>query len=302
MNDYDRDDGNISTEGKSFFRKRAEKRILKADQIHTNDVMLAALVVIAATVSFTDFSFSLGSLANITALTVFLYIVTVFVYRNRYAGGIARGKKETEYTEALSEYRKSRGEIYEKDLAGLVPSFCTAYKKRELREYRESLLCDIDMSYDEYSEKYLRMTRREILREPLSLEVKRTLIKCNSARSVKLMPGMILNENGEFDRQKLIGKSGRQRERTDKRKEAISRAVYVLFGALIAFDVIFNFSLQTILMWAVRMLPVILAMITGDDEGYCNITVTEVAFKKAQVNVINLFNEWVKLNKPKNDE
>jgi hypothetical protein len=241
----------------------------------------------------TDFSFSLGSIANITALTLFLYMITTFVYRNRYAKGISRGRKEEEYINSLTEYREKREWIYSNNFAGILPSFCTYYKKKELREYRESLLTDIEMPYEEYAEKYLKMPRRKIMALPISLEAKKVILKCNAAKAIKLVPGMILNENGEYDRHKLIGKSGKQRERLDKRNNAIARAMYVVFGALIVFDVIFNFSLQTCLQWLVRMLPVIIAIITGDDSGYCNISVTEVAFKKGQIGIINLFREYL---------
>jgi hypothetical protein len=258
--------------------------------------MLGALVVIAAVLSFTDFSFSAGDWKNLTALTLFLYVITMFIYRNRYEKGIARGKKDSEYQMSLNTYRANRKEISLKNLVSHVPAFCTHYKKQELREYRESLLCDIEMDYDTYKEKYVMMSKKDVLRLPISAEAKRIIIKCNSARTIKLYPGMLLNESGEFDREKLIGKSGRERERHDKKKQAITRAVYVLFGAAVAFDMIFNFSLMTIAQWVVRMLPIILAMISGDDGGYCNITVTETNFKKDQSNVIGIFMEYAKSN------
>jgi hypothetical protein len=280
-------------------RKNLEKGIVTAesDKLQINDIMLGALVIIAAVISLTDFSFSIGSIANITALTIFLYLITTFVYRNRYAKGVMRGKREEEYISSLEEYRQKRDWIYNNNLAGYVPAFCTYYKKKELREYRESLLSDVEIPYEEYAEKYLKLPKRKIMALPLSIEAKKIILKCNAAKSIKLMPGMILNENGEYSRHKLIGKSGKQREIQDKRKNAITRAVYVLFGGLIVFDVIFNFSLQTCLQWLIRMLPVVLAIITGDDSGYCNISVTEVAFKKGQSNVINLFSEYLEEQK-----
>lgn len=283
------------SEARREFRRSVEGSAARKDydRIQLNDIMLGALVIIAAIISFTDFSFSIGNVANFTAITIFLYIVTMFVYRNRYANGIARGKKDNEYISVLSEYREKRKGIYDRNLAGKVPSFCTHYKKKELREYREELLCDIEMEYDVYKNKYLRMGLKEILLQPLSFDVKKTLIKCNRAKPVRLNAGMILNENGECDRNNLIGKSGRQRERADKKRQAISRAVYVVFGALVAFDVIFNFSLSTMVQWIVRMLPIVIATISGDDGGYCNITVTEVRFKGDQIHAIGLFNEYV---------
>ena len=42
------------------------------------------------------------------------------------------------------------------------------------------------------------------------------------------------------------------------------------------------------------MIPIIAAIPAGDDSGYCNITVTETNFKKDQVSVINLFDEYIK--------
>lgn len=279
-------------------RRDFERGIIsnEPDRYQLNDIMLGALVVIAAILSFTDFSFSAGDWKNLTALTLFLYIITMFIYRNRYEKGMARGKRDSEYQLSLKTYRENRNEISLKNLASHVPEFCTYYKKQELREYRESLLCDIEMDYDTYKEKYLMMSKKDVLNLPISIEAKRVILKCNCAKAVKLYPGMILNESGEFDRDKLIGKSGRQRERQDKKKQAITRAVYVLFGAAVAFDMIFNFSLATIAQWVVRMLPIIIAMVSGDDGGYCNITVTETNFKRDQSNVIGIFMEYAKRN------
>lgn len=289
---YTEYDLETSAEKRRQTRKNFEANVSNPDKLQLNDLMLGALVIIAAIVSFTDFSLSWGNIRNFTALTIFLYIITMFVYRNRYAKGILRGKKETEYIDSLSLYREERQQIYDLQIVGKVPKFCIWYKKKELREYRESLLCDIEMEYDEYVEKYLRMSSKDILKSDLSAMAKKTLIKCNKAKSIRLYPGMILNENGEYDRSKLIGKSGRERERSDKKKQAINRAVYVVFGALIAFDLIFNFSVLLIFQWIVRMLPVIIAIITGDDGGFCNIVVTEVKFKNDQVHVIKLFREY----------
>jgi hypothetical protein len=277
-------------------RKDFERGIIsnEPDKFQLNDLMLGALVVIAAIISFTDFSFSFGDWKNLTALTIFLYIITMLIYRNRYSKGIARGKRDTEYQLSLKTYRERRKELDDKSLVSHIPAFCIFYKKQELREYRESLLCDIEMDYDTYKDKYLMMSKRNILKQPISSEAKATIIKCNKAKSIKLLPGMILNESGEFDRDKLIGKSGRQRERQDKKKQAISRAVYVLFGAMVAFDMILNFSVMTIAQWVIRMLPVVVAVISGDDGGYCNVTVTETNFKRDQSNVIGIFMEYAK--------
>lgn len=282
-------------------RKSFEKGITEnePDKVMFNDIMLTALIIIAAAISFTDFSLSFGSIKKFTALTIFLYVVTTLVYRNRYSKGKQRGKKDTDYIEALSSYNVKLKDIYDKSLAGLVPEFCKEYKVKELREYRENILADIEMPYEEYKEKYWGKPDLEILRLKKSFHIKKALIKCNHAKPMTLFPSLLLDEKGERKRKKLAGQSGQERERIDKRRQIISRGVMVVFGGAIAIDIIFDFSLLTIFQWCVRMLPIVIALITGDDSGYCCLAVTETNFKRDQVSVINLFFEWVKERKEK---
>lgn len=289
-------EGDINVDKRRQLRREIELDAMAIgnNKFKINDIVLAALVLVAAVISFTDFSFSLGDLSSITAITLFMYIITMLVYRNCYSRGMAKGREDEEYKTVLATYRQKRDEIYSKGIAGQVPDFCVWYKKKELREYRESLLCDVNITYDEYTEKYMQMPHRELMLSPLSKEAKKVIIKCNASKSIDLYPGAILNENGVYDRQKLIGKSGRERERQDKRTQAISRAVYVIFGALVACDVFLNFSPIVIAQWVVRMLPVIIAVISGSEGGLNNITITEVAFKNGQLNIMNLYEEYIK--------
>ena len=228
---------------------------------------------------------------------MFLYIITSLVYQNSYGRGKLRGKADVEYKQALSEYRVKRQGIYDDSSAGLVPEFCRSYKAKELKEYRTGVLSDVEIEYSEYKAKYRRLTLFGIMRLRLPFDMKKAIIRCNRAKPLRLAPGLILNENGEMSRQKLIGQSGRERERKDKRKDLVSRAIMVLFGAAVVINVIFDFSYITIIQWAVRMVPIIAAVLMGDDAGYCNITVTETTFKRNQVSVINLFNEFLKEKK-----
>ncbi len=283
------------SESRREMRRRLEKGAADnaPDRIQLNDIVLFLLVAVTAVISFTDFSLSIKNIISLTALTVFLYVVTSMIYRNRYAKGRQRGKRDPEYKDSLLEYRRKRQKIYDDSCAGLVPEFCKHYKTRELREYRESLLTDVEVEYDEYLKKYRRLPDWDVLKLHLPWDIKKTIIKCNRAKPLRLVPGLILNENGEMDREKLLGQSGREREKRDKRQQLISRAVIVIFSSTVAINLVFNFSLVTVIQWMVRMIPIISALFAGDDAGYCNITVTETNFKRDQISVINLFNEYV---------
>ena len=273
-------------------RRELRRSLEKREKFNMKDVSLVAMVIIAMIVSMTDFSFSPGDIKNLTALTLFLYVITTIVYQDRYDRGKRRGREDQDYITSLGSYRTSRGKITELGCVSEIPAFCREYKTRELREYREGLLADVDITYEEYIRNYRHLRSSDVMRLRLPFDVRQTIIKCNKAKPIRLTPGMILNENGEADRHELAGQSGRQRERKDKRKDFVKRGVMVLLGALIAVDVITSFSVETVLQWFVRMIPVLSALIMGDDSGFCDIAVTETNFKKDQTTIIGIFFEY----------
>ena len=282
-------------------RRRELRRSLERDasnmnKFSMNDVMLAGIVAIAMILSLTDFTLSPGDFKNLTALTLFLYVVTTIVYRNRYNRGKLRGRSDPEYIEALKNYRKAKDEIVQLGIASNVPEFCQHYKASELREYRKGLLADVDLDYEEYKQKYRQLSSLQVLRLPLPFNSRIAIIKCNNAKPVKLTPGLIMNESGEADRAKLIAQSGREREHMDKFKQFIWRGTTVLLGGMIAVTIVFDFSFIALVRWLVRMLPIASAIIMGDDSGFCSIAVTETNFKKDQTSIINLLFEYHKAN------
>lgn len=275
-------------------RRNLERDTSNVNKFSMNDLMLAGIVIIAMVLSLTDFTFSLGDFKNFTALTLFLYVVTTIVYRNRYNRGKLRGRSDPEYIEALKTYRAAKDRITELGIASDVPTFCQVYKTTELREYRKGILTDVDLDYDEYLEKYRHLPNKAVMKLSLPLNMRKAIIRCNKAMPIKLTPGLIMNESGEADRHKLVSQSGREREVKDKRKDFIWRGFMIALGGMIAVNVIFNFSFLTIVQWLVRILPVISAIIMGDDSGFCDIAVTETNFKKDQTAIIHLLLEYEK--------
>ncbi len=291
-----------SSEKRRELRRNLERDTSNVNKFSMNDLMLAGIVVIAMVLSLTDFTFSLGDFKNFTALTLFLYVVTTIVYRNRYNRGKLRGRSDPEYLEALKTYRLAKEEITSRGIASDVPTFCQVYKTTELKEYRKGILTDVDLDYDEYLEKYRHLPNKAVMKLPLPLNMRKAIIKCNKAMPIKLTPGLIMNESGEANRHKLVAQSGREREIKDKRKDFVWRGLMVALGGMIAVNVIFDFSFLTIVQWFVRMLPIISAIIMGDDSGFCDIAVTETNFKKDQTAIINLLLEYEKAKEPPEEE
>lgn len=273
-------------------KRRELRRSYETRKFNVKDIGLAAIVIVAMVVSLTDFTLSAGDLKNLTALTLFMYVITTLVYQNRYDKGKSLGREDKEYLKSLADYRTARNKITELGVASEVAEFCREYKVRELREYREGVLADVDLTYEDYMQKYRHLPYLMVMKLKLPLYTRIAIVRCNRAKPLKLTPGIILNESGESDRNKLVGESGRERERKDKRKQLVKRALIVLLGGAIAVNVILDFSAETVIQWFVRMIPVFAALITGDDSGFCDIAVTENNFKKDQTAIIGLFFEY----------
>lgn len=270
----------------------SEKNAKLSSKITMSNVMLILMVAVAAVVSMSGIKFTWENLGKITALSILLYGITSMVYRNRYDRGKRRGRLDPDFECAITTYRQKRKDVDKHSLLGRVPQFCREYKINELREYRADLLVDIDMTYEEYEECYMHLTKKEVMALPLTLDARHVILKCNLSKPLRLTPGIILNENGEAERHKLLGQSGRDREHKDKLRQMLTRAALILFGSFVGFEIVADFSLPNVLRWLVRMLPIAVAIVTGDDDGYCNITVTEVAFKRGQTAVIGMLFEW----------
>ena len=252
-----------------------------------SDRLLIALVAIAAIVGFTDLTFNVQSLLQFSALTVFLYFLTTITYRNRYDHGKLKGRNDLDYQAAVKDYQEAINSIPSECTDDMISDYCETYKERELSLYRRELLMPFRIGEKDYQEKYMDMRFWQVLRLKKSWNFRLAIIKCNRAGPIHLTPDMVLSENGEGGcRRRALRQSGKQRERHDKRRQALQRALISFGSGAIVVSLFFDFSLQALALWAVRLLPVVTAIISGDADGYEDIAVTETEYKRDQARFI----------------
>lgn len=269
--------------------ERSERSLSLSDEgkMTFSNAMLIALVLVAALISFTGVTLSFQSIRDFTALTAMLYVITTMSYRNRYNNGKLRGKNDKEYRDALEDYQNAIEGIPASITDERIASYCEQYKERELKEYRKDILMGFHVKYDEYERQYLSLNFWQILflRKPWSFRV--AVWRCNRAKPMKLDQNMLMSESGNARRKRAIGISGTQRERRDKAWNSISKAIVSMMGGAVAVSIVLDFSMETLAQWAIRILPVIGAIISGDSDGYDNIAVTECNRKREQTKIIN---------------
>lgn len=268
-----------------------------AGRVKLSDFILAVTIILATVANFTEISFTFQGINRIAATSVLIYIVTTMTYNHFYTKGKLEGQADTAYKAIAEEYRAERDSVLNGDLIVRVPSFIDYYIKNELSEYRKSILVQYDLSYDDYTGKYLRMSAWEIMRQKIGFKLKIAILRCNHAKPVSVTKAdMVASDENAINRSKPVGISGHRREVRTKTKSGVMRLVTTLFSGAIGVDIVLNFSWIAVVTWAIRMLPILTSLVTGQINGYRNITETEAGYKQNQIYLIRLFKEWCSKN------
>ena len=268
-------------------------------RIKVGDFVLVVSIILATIANFTRFGISYKGVSQITAVTILIYIITMMTYNHCFNKGKIEGKQDKIYIDTEKEYNDEKDSVIKANLTGRLRDFTEYYIKNELVDYRKSLLLQYDIDYDTYSEKYLHMKSSDIMKEKqLDFRMKRAIIKCNKVKPISLSRYDIITDNEKkMNRSKPIGFSGNRMEKIDKVSQSIKRLLVSLFTGAIGVDIVLNFSWISVVTWAIRMLPILTALVTGQMNGFRNVTETEVSFKQKQIYMIRLFKDWCEKHK-----
>lgn len=258
------------------------------------DVTLFAAVLVAAVISLGQVSLTLSAVRDVSLLVALLYVLATLIYRNRYSCALERGKRTQDYLSAYSEYDGLRRGLFEKGLSAKVPAFCAEYVIRELESYREGLLAEVGLTYADYVGKYRGKSVSALKKEcSLNRYAVRAVMKCERAKGIKLNKNMILLSDGDaVGRNRPFGISSKARQRRDYRMNLIVRLSVTVLSGIIAVDFMIDPSLNTLIEWCVRMVPIISAAFFGSSNGYLNATETAVNYLGAQIIKLREIEEW----------
>ncbi len=250
----------------------------------SRELTLFAALVISAVISLGQVSLSLHSAKNITLLVCLLYVLTTLVYQNRYSAGLEKGKKSEKYKGAYAYYDSLRKKVLESPSIAELSDFCTRYSANELRHYREGLLAEIPMSYEEYEQKYSLLTLREIKKKHrLSARALSVIAKCRRARLIHMSKNMLLMSDGDLCTREYIGLlSSKEKQSRDYKINMLSRIALTTLSGAVAVSFFAEPTLSTLVQWCVRMMPVISAAFMGYSGGYNNATENSCAYLRAQ--------------------
>ena len=262
----------------------------RLESLGTN-IALITLCVIAAFISFWDISITLSSVFTVGWVSVLLYTVTTTIYRTKYDGGIFRGKKEKEYIDVMQTFTEMRNYVMEHSLTDTLSDWCNSYRIRDITQLRKSIVCPY-MTYEEYKEKYQNISKEKVNRCGLSKQAKRAVLLANSISPLELTADMLLNSSGRrnlFGKRKALPTSGNEKRDIDFAKNYISKFIITFICGMFAIRIISDPTLKTFLQWIVRMIPIVIAFLTGEPGGYRNVTIIDTKRIDAQNQLLKMF-------------
>ena len=255
------------------------------------DFALLALCLLAAFVSFWDVGFSINKAFTVGWLSILIFIVSTTTYRNKYDGGIYKGRQTTEYKTAKASFEKIRDFIVAKSLINTLADWCNKYRVDDLTQIQKGIVCPY-MTYEEYTEKYKNLTIRKVYRCDLSWQAKKAVILANSVMPLELSADGLLGISAQtnlFGKRKALPISGGEKRKHDMIVNYASKFILTFVLGMFVVEILSDPTLETFLQWLIRMFPVVTAYLTGEANGYRNVTSIDTQRINAQSQVLRLF-------------
>lgn len=256
-------------------------------------IVLLVCVAITAVLSMGEVTFTIQNALSVSVICVVLFVVASLIYTSKYKEYEAKARESELYISTKAEYDKVVKTFQDKKLLNRLPDLCLRYIEEELVQYRAAILSSVCLNYDTYKENYLNKTRKELKALNLAPSVIKAIYKANKARGLRLDPQKLTtNFKQSFFRYSALTITSGARESIDTGVNTLSRLATTVLGGVVSVSVIINFSWQTLAQWAIRMLPLAVAAMSGAHQGTRNIEQTAIPHMRGQINILNTMLEW----------
>ena len=264
----------------------------KIQSLGTN-IGLLLLCFVAAFVSFWDINliFDATKLLSIGFVTILIYIITVTVYTAKYDDGLIAGKATDGYKTAAARFETLCKNITDRLLVDSLRAWCNDYRRKEVESIRRDIISPY-MTYAEYEAKYMNLSDKVINRLPIQKGLKRAIMSANHVIPAELSADMLLSRTFSvkvFGKRKMLPKSGDDQRHYDLLLNYIKVFVRTFLCGVFVVQIASDPTLETVLQWVVRMIPIVMAFITAHPAGFKNAAEISVKRINAQSIILDSF-------------
>ena len=269
------------------------KKISSYALANTTTIAILLGTIIAALVSMGEVTLTMSGMRDLTLLCCVIFGVSSIVYSARYEASMQSAKNEEAYKTVINEYNHCKAEIHSRGLVTKLPHLCMRYCAEELRIYRSEILADACIPYDVYFNKYRGLSKSDLESLKLSNNEIKCILKADRAKGIRLTSAELMSgkKNSVF-RFSVLSFAPETKQVIDTSLNVISRLATTLLSGAVVISIMFEPSLKAVAQWAVRMLPVVTAAISGTIAGQKNVINTAIPYYTRLTEILKTCIKW----------
>ena len=257
------------------------------------NVFLILSVVIAAFASMGDLTLSIGEASNITVLVIFLFVISRMVYHDIFVENMDEARKSEEYKAAKSEFDEISNKVYESKLVSKLPLLCARYCEEELKHRRTLILLNTGIDYETYEKKYRDKSKEDLIKLGLTKTTVKSISKANKAKNMNLSSDILLSdEMDSVNMQDPRKMSADRKQFAAELKSGITAFLKTTLVGVISISVAFDFSLESVAQWAIRMMPIVTAALSAGPAGRRNVFKYEIPYIKIRTYILKVILDY----------
>ena len=274
---------------------KTQKRVVKS-LFNNMALIIGMFIIIVVIVVFTtDVKISSALHWAEIGLTFFILLFCSYsMYVNFVGSGTRAGKATKIYIETLEKYETIKKKIIDNKHQNRIGEFCRYYISEELKNTKNSILSEVGIDFEDYTEKYIGKDEETLQTdENLSKAQIAAICKANSIQPVKLTPEMIFKRGRGDHRRSPLGIKPETRKNIAYGTKFIYTCVTSLLTGIILFDVIIDPSWATFAACCLKVLLVVLNGFFGYKMGFENITVHTVDYMSDQIDLMQQLEQYI---------
>lgn len=204
-------------------------------------------------------------------------------------GGTSAGRATDSYKEAANRFTELKNRLLENGRYSRVNDFCTYYIAEDLKKTRMQHLIVASVAYEEYLEKYVKLSRSELKKQTELTELQQKAInRANRVRQIRLTPDMITTMQGKSAFTRFVLYITPKTHMKFAFGAKFVKMSLVAFGmSLIAFKIILEPSWTVFAEVCIKLVTVVANGFDGRVTGYNNIAIDTVNYTNAQSDLMH---------------
>lgn len=295
-NDNERKPRTIGETMESF--TNTKKRVTKSILSYAGTFISLLLIFIAIAVLTTEVNLTSAVEVVELGLTLFILIFCAYsMYVNLANSGEKAAKSGKAYIDTETKYDSTKKIIKDEKMQSRGSEFCNYWSREELKNTRCQFLDEVGIDFDVYMKSYVGKTKEELeqIKELSNAQID-AIVAANNIKAIKLTTDMFFKRGRGASGRKPLGIKPKTKKTISYIVKLITTILTMSITGVIALELIVNPTWATFAEVCLKILPIILNGIMGYKMGYENIAVDTVNYMLDQIDLMEEFIQYVRLN------